>query len=367
MAEHRSSEAIKRSFEAFTRTVAALPLYHRLSSAIVDDAPVRDLLLEARPGQDRPVLLFAAVHDLLLRRPELDAARWYPSITPASELASGDPYPAFRATCLDHADELREVIATHSTQTNEVNRCVLLAPMVATALADVPDRPVALVELGCSAGLLLGLDRYRIEVGGTVVGDAHSPVSLAGAVDGGGRPPSAPFPPTPPVVARVGIDLHPVALDDPDRVRWLEACLWPDQPWRLTRFRAAVALMRADLARLVTGDLIAALPAVIEDLPAEAHVVVYHCWAVTYVERSRRAELVDTLGRLAGGRSALSWLSAEPPGAVPGITAPVLPTSPEEADPSTVLGLRRWRDGHELEALTVGWGHPHGDHLTWAT
>ena len=45
----------------------------------------------------------------------------------------------------------------------------------------------------------------------------------------------------PPVAWRAGIDLSPVDLRDPDDVRWLRACLWPDQRARHERFDAAVA------------------------------------------------------------------------------------------------------------------------------
>ena len=69
-----SSEVIRRHFELFTRSLAHLPLYHRLAEMAAADAEVTDLLLVAQPGQARPVLLFAAVHDLVLRRPDLPLA-----------------------------------------------------------------------------------------------------------------------------------------------------------------------------------------------------------------------------------------------------------------------------------------------------
>ena len=40
------------------------------------------------------------------------------------------------------------------------------------------------------------------------------------------------------MVWRRGIDLAPVDLHDPDAVRWLECCIWPDQPERLARLPA---------------------------------------------------------------------------------------------------------------------------------
>lgn len=358
-------ERILERFRTFSKAFEDLPLYSALSRSIADDPEVAGLLCRARPGQERPVLLLAAVHDLLLAHPALPAARWYRSITPEDQLAGGDPYPAFRQVCIDHAAELRQVIATRSTQTNEVNRVALLVPLIARACSDIPSRPVAVVELGCSAGLLLGLEHYRTEIGGRVAGDPASPVQLSAEVVGPIGPPMDPFPPTLKVVDRVGIDLAPVSLDDEDALRWLQACLWPDQRGRLERFRAAVERQRQDPPRLVAGDFIDRLPEVVATLPSDAHLVVFHCWALTYVVSDRRWVLPAVLSELAAGGRPVSWLSAEPPRCVPGIDPPPLRDVPEDVTPDTVLGLRRWRDGSEQEALTCGWAHPHGNWLTW--
>ena len=65
-------------------------------------------------------------------------------------------YPEFREWLLAHADTLVAETAHRLTQTNEVGRC---APLVA-ALAGI-EGPVALLEVGASAGLCLLADRYR--------------------------------------------------------------------------------------------------------------------------------------------------------------------------------------------------------------
>lgn len=358
-------DRIRDHFRFFAANLPDLPLYRRLSLGIAEDPEVASLLLAAEAGQARPVLLLAAAHLLVLEQPDVAVARWYGSVTASEELASGDPYPAFRSLCLDHAVELREVIATHRTQTNEVNRVTLLAPMFATCTRDVPEQPLSVVELGSSAGLLLGLERYRSEVAGAVSGDPNSPVHLSGTLRGTSTPPRWAYPPVPAVTERVGIDQVPIALTDPQSVRWLEACLWPDQPWRIDRFRAAVDLLAPDPPRLVTGDLIDALPEVVATLRPDTHLVVFHGWALTYVERSRRPELAAVLGRMAADGRPVSWLSAEAPRCVPEIVPPVPPIDGEALTPETVLGLRAWRDGRELPPRALGWGHAHGSWLSW--
>lgn len=354
---------VQHHFATFARSAAAdLPLYRRISLAVADDSETASLLLAARPGQSRPVLWFAALHDLVLRKPNLPAAQWYPSVAGRYSVAHGDPWPDVRATVLDHRDELTSLIATRSTQTNEVNRSVYLALGVCAASLDLPDTPVALAELGASAGLLLGLDRYRIEITSPIttfaIGDEESPVRCGGE-DRSSSP--VRHGPLPPVAARAGLDLHPVALDDDSAVRWLEACLWPDVPGRVERFRAARDLLRRDPPSVVQGDLVDDLRPFLDDLvrgaSAADHLVVYSSWALTYVERSRRAEVGAVLDEFARSGMPLSWVSAEPPGCVPGVP---VPDSLADRESGTVLGLRRWRDGHELPPRAIGSAHPHG-------
>jgi hypothetical protein len=358
---------IQRRFAEFGQEYAALPLYGAIAQAVARDDETAGLLLGAAPGQARPVLWLAALHDLVLRRPELPAARWYASVVGRHEVATGDPWPDVRATVLDHRDELARMIATRSTQTNEVTRSVYLAVGLAKAASVDTDRgelaaPIALVELGASAGLLLGLDRYDIRldsrVGSLQLGAAGSPVVCRGQDR---SEPTLDGLAVPTIGGRVGVDLHPVRLDDADAVRWLQACLWPDVPGRVERFVAARELLLADPPLVIAGDLVDAMPSAVASARAssgaDAHVVVFSSWALTYVAPDRRRDLEAALEQLAGDVAALSWLTAEPAGCAPG-AAPPGPALLSGG--GTVLGLRRWRAGRPLPAAALGSCHPHG-------
>jgi len=102
------------------------------------------------------------------------------------------------------------------------------------AVGEAAGRPLGLVELGASAGLLLLVDRYRIEFAGFgSVGDPRSPVRLASTLRGPARPalPAR----LPAIASRVGIDLAPVDARDEPATRWLLACVLAD---RLDRIEA---------------------------------------------------------------------------------------------------------------------------------
>ena len=368
-AERTDLATIQGRFADFAATYAELPLYSKVSRAVSTDDVCADLLRAASPGQDRPVLWFAALHDLVIRRPELPAARWYASVVGRERVPSGDPWPDVRRTVLAHADELSAVIAARTTQTNEVNRSVYLAPALAVASADQQGEDVVLVEMGASAGLLLSVDRYRVELtspdGGLVLGDPRSTVRCRG-VDRSEPPlrdrPDAPV--LPRVVGRYGIDRHPVDLTDVDAVRWLEACLWPDVPGRVERFRSAVHLLVGAANPVRQGDMVDDLPELIAEAgrtAPDAHLVAFSSWALTYVERSRRPEVAATLADAAADGRPVTWLTAEPPGCVPGVEP--LAQSTGDRGQATVLAARRWRRGSEVPPVVLGTAHPHGE---WA-
>jgi hypothetical protein len=270
------------------------PLYERLALGVAGDRQLVALLERLPPAKQQPNLLFVAA------------------------------------------------VMARQTQTNEVGRCALLLPL----LARLPG-PLALVEVGASAGLCLLPDRYAYDYGGTIVGDPRAPLRLACQPRG-----PVPIPATlPRVVWRRGIDLDPVDLHDPDAVRWLECCIWPDQPERLVRLQAAVRAARADPPQVVRGDLLELVGPVVADAPADATVVVFHAAVLVYLPQPGRQRFAELMAQLPA-----VWISAEGPGVVPALAAALEPgQAPERA--VFLLGQGPQR--------LVGLADPHGAWLQW--
>lgn len=133
-------------------------------------------------------------------------------------------------------------------QTNEVARS---APLMAglMVIAAETGLPLALHELGASAGLNLLADRYDIRLGGVQAGTPGSAVVLQPDWTGSPPPEAAVR-----VARRCGVDLHPLRVQDPaDRER-LRAYVWPDQPARVARLEGALAIALADPPTLDQGD-----------------------------------------------------------------------------------------------------------------
>ncbi|MEZ5216867.1 MAG: DUF2332 domain-containing protein [Ilumatobacteraceae bacterium] len=280
-------------------------------------------------------------------------ARCYPSVVadpdPPSEIARRLG-PFLRA----HDDELMATVRTRAVQTNEVGR----APAIALAMNEIGRRTGAepsLLEVGCSAGLLLALDRYRIVGGASAIGPSESPVRIT--PEWRGSPPRLD---ELAIHRRVGLDLEPIDVTDPIERRWLEACIWPDDAERRSRLRAAVEV-RLDPATpnisLRRGDALDGLAAAVASIPADRPLVVAHSWVLAYLTPARRRAWFSKLGEL-GGEREIWWLGIEQRDSVPELPAPLATL---HHTPATELSIARARpapwDVERLASL-----HPHG---TW--
>jgi hypothetical protein len=296
------------------------PTYERLCLAVAEDAEVVALLDTLPRIKRQPNLLLGAAR--ILDAPIDDEA-------------------AFRAWVIANWPAVSGEMLARRTQTNEPGRLATLLP----AFAQLPE-PLALVELGASAGLCLFPDRYgyRYETdAGTVAigGQPQLPCHVTGP---------APLPTAVPRVAwRAGLDLHPLDVTSIADVHWLEALIWPEQTDRAARLAAAVDVVRTDPPRLVTGDLRSNLDALVAEVPEDLTVVVFHTAVLAYVARADRARFADHMrAGIDAGR--WHWVSNEGPGVF-----------------RHTERLQRNRAGFALsvDLRPVGYAGPHGSWLEW--
>lgn len=344
-------ERARVSFAAFADEVGRrAPLYRQLASSIAGDAEVMSILLNAPETQQRPVLLLAALHDLVLEHPGLPVARHFPSVT--TDPDRSDPFPLARAALLDHRERITNIVANRHTQTNEVGRC---APLL-IALQGIDDaRSIGLIDIGCSAGLNLNLDRYayrfaaRDEIWSIDVGPHQHP-RLECAIDGQ-RPDHLV---TPSIATRIGIDAHPVDLSDPDQVRWLQACVWPDQVDRLERLRAAIDVAQIHPVTPEMGDAVEDLAATIDRVPDDDLPVIVNSWVLAYLSGPQRREYRRTMEHLGAARD-LTWIHLEAPSDCPELDGPDDPALSR----LTAVMRTDWRSG-QRQVHHIGTMHPHG-------
>lgn len=263
------------------------PLYEKLAYRIADDGEMLALAAHAPAQQPAMNLFFGAVHYLLLRGTDDPLTIFFPDLVRKPN-TQDDPYPIFRAFCLEHAAEIAALISTRRVQTNEVGRCALFLPALALIARRLNGAPFALLEVGASAGLNLNFDQYAYAYGdGIFCGDRASPIWLTCELRGARRPNfSAPFPQ---VVSRVGIDLNPNDVFDDDAMLWLRALVWAEQRDRAERLQRAIALARQFPPRVLQGDALELLPQVMRELPRAVPLVLFHSFVLYQFEEAARA------------------------------------------------------------------------------
>ena len=245
---------------------AYAPLYDHLARGIAGDPELLTLAGHARSGQQAPLLLLAAVHALLLGGADHALGTFYPSVVPRAAVPSEALLPTFRAFCHDYREALHALLSTGLVQTNEPRRCTVLLPAFATVARLAGGRPLALIEVGASAGLNLLFDRYSYDYGsGRSIGEPTASVRFTCEVRGSVLPPL----PTvlPPVATRVGIDLHPIHADDLQATRWLRALVWPEHPERAAVLQQGLTLAQREPPTLIAGDALTVLPQVVATVP----------------------------------------------------------------------------------------------------
>jgi hypothetical protein len=261
------------------------PAYESLAASVADDDVILGFLAALPPPKRQPNLLFAAARYLLGVPPDLGT---------------------LRSLVRQHEAELAQVMLARRTQTNEPARCATLLP----ALARLPE-PLALIEVGASAGLTLLFDRYSYDYDGhRLAGSDPDAPTLSCAVRG-----PVPLPARLPAIAwRAGLDLNPLDVTRDEDVRWLSCLVWPGESDRGDRLAAAVASARRDPPVVHRGDLLTDLPALAAQAPAEATLVIFHSAVLAYVAAADRARFAQAVGGLGA-----VWLSNEAPGVVPGL------------------------------------------------
>lgn len=231
-----------------------------------------------------------------------------------------------------------------STQTNEPARSAVLLPI----LARLP-QPIALIEVGASAGLCLLPDFYGYDYGRRAL--APRPLSIEAPVFPCEASADTPLPEALPfIVWRAGLDLDPIDASDRSQAAWLETLVWPEQTGRLARLRAALAIAGAQRPRIDKGDLLGEDLARLCDLaPKSATLVVFHTAVLGYVaDRAARLRFASKVRSLCP-----YWICNEAPR--------VLPEHAASAGASPA-------PGHFLMALNgapVAWTDPHGAALEW--
>ena len=294
-------------------------IYENYARSVARNEGLLGRLKELPDGKQQPNLLFASTrHSVGLPDAKQDFAEYV----------------------LEFWDTISPVILARSTQTNEPARCACLLPALTQT-----DGPLALIEVGASAGLCLLPDLYGYDYGHTIL----RPTKPGAPVFPCKASKAAPIPKSVPQVTwRAGLDLNPLDLQDDDDVQWLRTLVWPEQTERLARLDAAIGIARQEPPRIVKGDLLHQTEALAAQAPSDARLVIFHTAVLNYVAPKIRKEFAALMGDLGA-----EWLANESPRVLPGVA--VTDTLP--AQPGAFVLSRN--------GLAIALTGPHGQFVDW--
>src|SRR5512138_1338138 len=239
---------------------------------------------------ERPLLLLAALrHDVLA---EGEPHALWPAFGPDADEAAVDA-DALRAALAGARDRVYDALARRTVQTNETSRAIAWLWPAALAGASGGARPVAIADVGASAGLNLVADALP-----PIWSDGDgAPIDVARGVR---------------AVSRLGLDPAPLDVLDADDARWLHACVWPGERERAARLLSAIDAFRAARIR---PDAPVLVPIAAANVPARLDLLsAAERGALVLATQTVVRDYLDPADRAEYERGMRAWLATHPAG-----------------------------------------------------
>lgn len=315
-----------------------LPLFHDL---LAGDFGARLaaawLNREVHAAYERPLMLLAALRYDALSDPGAHPLH--------AALAEDPPHvdavsaAAVAAAVAPERARFWQALRERTVQTNETSRAVTWLWPAALLAAAGERRAIALIDIGASAGLNLTADAlpplWRDAAGGAI------------AVS-----------PRPELALRIGFDVAPLDVREPDAARWLRACVWPSDTQRLARLERAIACFseaatRADAPRLVACSL-PEVPVQLDALPRETLILCMQSIVRDYLPAAERDRYEAEMR---------AWLLRRPARAALWAELEMDSERATSQENSATLRVRYLADGGAFRELILARTHPHPKQL----
>ncbi|MEG0438931.1 MAG: DUF2332 domain-containing protein [Solibacillus sp.] len=269
------------------------PLYEYWSLKIAQDTEILTLVQFIPVNQPKPNLLFAAVQYLACEK-QHHLARYYKNATP-SEFAQS--FIHLKEFCQQFRGPLQDIFQTKLVQTNELNRAAYLYPIFSGIQANT-QKPLSLIEIGTSAGLLLNLDQYRYEIAETetnqIYGNENSMVCIVAKNIGQSIGELSALN----IDHRIGIDLNIVDLQKGEDLRWMQALIWPEHKSRKQQLKSVQELNTEVRKTLLEGDFLTLIPKIMELQDNTTQLVIFHTHVANQFSSELKQQLLQMLGEI---------------------------------------------------------------------
>ncbi|MFT6657344.1 DUF2332 domain-containing protein [Maritalea sp.] len=299
------------------------PLYEILARHVAQNHKLLAFLETMPDEKQQPNLLFAAVRH----------------IAGLQATAAG-----FERALIENEDAVRTTMLTRSTQTNEPARCAVLLPILAQI-----DGPIALIEVGASAGLCLLPDKYGYIYGEKTLkppdfDDQTTPLFHCHATANTPIPEKLPN-----IVWRRGLDLNPLDVRNEEDIRWLETLIWPEHEQRMCNLKMAIHTAKQEPPIVQKGNLLTDLNDLVDQAPKNTTLIIFHTAVLSYIaEQGDRESFAET----AQSRSDF-WISNE--------AAQIF----DRIRPPKTNLAKTGRFLLSVSGVPKAWTHPHGKSISW--
>ncbi|WP_249336753.1 DUF2332 domain-containing protein [Sporosarcina sp. Marseille-Q4063] len=274
--------------------VSSSILYEYLSNQITADSELLNLSSFAREGQPVPNLLFGAVQLLLYKGVEHSLRDYYPNMVEHPKDYE-ESFSHFKDFCRIYREEIISLLKVKLVQTNEARRCAYLYP-VFSHIYNKANKPIALIEIGTSAGFQLLWDQYSYTYQSEIIyGNSQSDIRIQSEIKGDNRPELQVK--SPPVAQRIGIDLHINDVTNDEDSLWLKSLIWPEHDARRGLFNRAVNCLTKNKheIKFIEGDGVECLLKIVEQIPNNAVICVFHTHVANQITKEKKFKLLDTI------------------------------------------------------------------------
>ncbi|MDF0728467.1 DUF2332 domain-containing protein [Cytobacillus sp. S13-E01] len=210
-----------------------------------------------------------------------------------------ESFPHFRDFCSKYKDQIISILKEKMVQTNEIRRCGYLYPSFSYVYNKVK-KPLALIEIGTSAGFQLLWDKYSYSYySDEVYGKMESNVYIKSEIKGENLPTFSKK--IPPVFNRYGLDLHINDLSNIEDSLWLNSLIWPEHKERRALFEQAFGCVmnNKDELNLIEGDGLELLPRIIEQIPTDSIICIFHTHVANQISEDEKHKLLDNVKNIA--------------------------------------------------------------------
>lgn len=294
----------------------------------------------ARPDA-LPLRAAGALHWLARSGQARELATLYPPLEAKPEAL----WAAIASAIARHDDKLHDFL-DRPPQTNEVARSSALLGM-SLHIANRYKMPLALFEIGASAGLNLAFDRYHYILGEDREWGASSALVHIESEWRGTLPPiDAELE----IAERSGCDRNPLDPAEPESVERQLSYIWADQHQRIERTSAALAAAASMPYRVEKADAADWVESKLAEEPTPGVVrVFFHTIVWQYLPEPTKRRIRDAMEAAGGNASAdapLIWMFMEA----------------EDHPAGAILKMTSWPGG---ESETLGLSDYHGRWVDW--